>query len=241
MLYRYRASDQGGAIVEGEVDAVNQQEALQFLSQKDLRPLSLKPIKSAGSGALGGWFGGNITVEDKVFLTRYLALMLRVGTDLLSAVNILIADVEKPVMRNLLIEVRENLTHGEPFHKTFEKYPKVFSQTFVSLVKAAETSGNLQKTLEELCVSLASEADLRNKLTSALIYPVVLLCMSGAIMIFLVTFALPKVAAVFTGSGVTPPLFSQIVFTIGLFVGSNIIVILVSSGCRGGRCRILCA
>ena len=86
--------------------------------------------------------------------------------------------------------------------------------------------GNLQKTFEDLNVSLASEADLRNKIRSAMIYPIILLGMAFAIMIFLFTFALPKVAGVFTESNITPPLFSRVVFTIGLFVGGNIYVIL---------------
>jgi type II secretory pathway component PulF len=227
MLYHYRAADQEGNVVDGDVDAGNMQEALQLLSQKNLRPVSLKPVKTGEKGVLGGLFGGKIAIADKVFLTKYLALMLRVGTDLLSAVNILIADAEKPAMRNFLLEVRENLTRGEPFYKTFAQYPKTFSATFVSLVKAAETSGNLQKTFEDLNVSLVSEADLRSKIHSALIYPMVLFGMAFAIIIFLVTFALPKVAGVFTESGVKPPLFSKVVFTIGLFAGSNIIAIIV--------------
>ena len=227
MLYHYRAADQEGNVVEGEVEAEVLQEALQFLSQKNLHPISLKPIKTVGKGIFGELFGGKITVGDKVFLTKYLGLMLRVGTDLLSAVNILIADADKPAMRNFLLEVRENLTRGEPFYKTFEQYPKTFSATFVSLVKAAETSGNLQKTFEDLNASLSSEADLRSKIRAALIYPIVLLSMAFVIMLFLVTFALPKVAGVFTESGVTPPLFSRIVFAVGLFLGNNIIVILI--------------
>lgn len=209
MIYHYRAADQEGNLVDGDVDAPTLQEALRLLSQKDLRPISLKPVKTEKSGGLTGLFGGRITISDKVFLTKYLGLMLRVGTDLLSAINILIADAEKPAMRIFLLEIRENLTRGEPFYTAFANHPKTFPATFVSLVKAAETSGNLQKTFEDLNVSLASDADLQNKVRSAFIYPVVLLCMATAIMTFLVTFALPKVAGVFSESGVTPPLFAD--------------------------------
>ncbi len=229
MIYHYRAVDQGGNVVEGDVEAESTQEALQTLSRKNFRPLSLKEVKVGEGGVFGkALFGGNITVADKVFLTKYLALMLRVGTDLLSAVNILITDAEKPAMRNFLVEVRENLTRGEPFYKTFSRYPKTFSPTFVSLVKAAEASGNLQKTFEDLNVSLTAEADLRARIRSALIYPIVLLAMALAIMTFLVTFALPKVASVFTESGIKPPIFSQVVFAVGLFVGNNIIALFVT-------------
>lgn len=225
MLYHYRAADESGNIVEGDVDATVLQEALQFLSQKNLRPLAVDPINAGKPGSIQ-LFAGHINLEDKVFLTKYLGLMLRVGTDLLSAVNILIADSEKPAMRNFLLEVRENLTRGEPFYKTFEQYPKSFSVTFVSLVKAAETSGNLQKTFEDLNTSLASDADIQSKIRAALIYPLVLIVMALSIMTFLVTFALPKVAGVFEQGGITPPLFSRVVFTVGLFIGGNIVAFL---------------
>jgi type IV pilus assembly protein PilC len=225
MLYHYRATDDAGNIVEGDVDATVLQEALQFLSQKNLHPLVVDPVRSGKPGTIK-LFEGHINLDDKVFLTKYLGLMLRVGTDLLSAVNILIADSDKPAMRNFLLEVRENLTQGEPFYKTFEQYPRVFSVTFVSLVKAAETSGNLQKTFEDLTVSLSSDAEIQSKIRAALIYPLVLVVMALAIMTFLVTFALPKVAAVFSQGGITPPFFSQVVFTMGLFIGNNIVVLL---------------
>ena len=224
MLYHYRAADSAGKIIEEDLDAGSLQEALQNLSGKGLSPVSVKEMKQVKSGFLG--MSGKITISDKVFLTKYLALMLRVGTDLLSAINILIADFEKPALRNFLLEIRENLMEGRPFAEAFARYPNVFSLTFISLVRAAETSGNLQSTFQELSDSLVREADLRSRVRAALIYPLVLLGMSVAIMIFLATFALPKVANVFDQSGITPPLFSRVVFTIGLFVGANIIVIL---------------
>jgi type II secretory pathway component PulF len=225
MLYHYRAADASGRIFEDDIDAGSLQEVLQNLSGKSLSPISVKAMKQVKTGFMGLF--GKINISDKVFLTKYLALMLRVGTDLLSAINILIADFEKPALRNFLLEIRENLMEGRPFAEAFARYPNVFSLTFISLVRAAETSGNLQSTFQELSDSLVREADLRSRIRAALIYPLVLLCMSGIIIIFLVTFALPKVVAVFTQSGIQPPLFSRVVFTIGLFLGGNIVVILI--------------
>jgi type II secretory pathway component PulF len=93
-------------------------------------------------------------------------------------------------------------------------------------VKAAEASGSLEKTFEDLSVSLERDAEIQGKVKSAMIYPIVLLCIATAILTFLVTFALPKVANVFSQSGINPPWFSQIVFTVGLFLGANIFIIL---------------
>jgi type II secretory pathway component PulF len=170
-------------------------------------------------------FRKGITTSDKVFLTKYLALMLRVGTDLLAAINILIEDFDKPAVRVFLLEVRDNLSKGKPFYETFANYPKYFSPTFISLVRAAEKSGNLQKTFEDLSVSLEKDAELQSHIKSALIYPAVLLVLASSILVFLVTYALPKVAAVFSSSGMQPPIFSRIVFGVGLFIGGNILII----------------
>lgn len=208
---------------EGDLEGNNLQDALRWLAAKGLRPVSVKEKNEKTSGGFG--FRKGITTSDKVFLTKYLALMLRVGTDLLSAINILIDDFDKPAVRDFLLEVRENLSKGKPFYETFANYPKYFSPTFIALVRAAEKSGNLQKTFEDLSVSLEKDAELQSHIKSALIYPAVLLVLASAILIFLVTYALPKVAGVFSSSGVQPPIFSRIVFGVGLFIGGNILSI----------------
>lgn len=232
MLYRYSAMEISGKIVESDFEADNLDQALEFLKKKGLRPISVRPVKQTKGGIV--LFGG-ISIADKVFLMKYLALMIRVGTDLLSAIDILIADFNKISVKNFLLEVRENLTHGQPFYKAFEEHPRVFSLVFVSLIKAAETSGSLQKTFEDLSISTAREAKTRSTVRAALVYPIILLTMAAAIMIFLFTFALPKIANVFSEGGINPPAFSRIVFAFGLFIGNNIwIIALVAFVVIGG-------
>jgi type IV pilus assembly protein PilC len=224
MLFHYIAIESSGNTVEADFEADGIKDVLRHLSEKELRPISVKQVKQAGLGFFDKFFS-NISTTDKVFLTKYLALMLRVGTDLLSAINILIVDFDKPAVRNFLIEVRENLGKGRPFYEAFAAHPRSFSPSFVSLIKAAEASGQLQKTLEDLSNSLEGEAELRSHVRSAMIYPIILLCAATAIIIFLTTFALPKVANVFSSSGVEPPIFSRIVFAVGLFIGGNALII----------------
>jgi len=225
MLYHYLASDKNEKVSEGDLDVGSLNEVLQYLSSKGLRPVSVKPLKE-GLQSKQYFFGG-ITITDKVFLTKYLALMLRVGTDLLSAIDILIADFDKPAVKSFLFEVRENLSRGQPFYGAFARHPKTFSPTFINLVKAAEASGNLQETFEELSTSLIKEAELRGRIRTALIYPIILLVASVAIVLFLTTFALPKIAKVFLDTGLNPPLFSRIVFAVGLFIGNYATTIIV--------------
>ncbi len=226
MIFHYVAAQKGGKIVEGDLEVDSFPQALQNLSSQELRPISVKPLKDVSGGAKGPLLFGKINLMDKIFITRYLSLMLKVGTDLLGAINILISDFEKPAIKSFLIEVRDNLSRGQPFYSAFAKHPKTFSPVFINLVKAAEASGNLQSTFDELAADLNKEAALRNTIRAALVYPIILLITSLVIFIFLVTFALPKIARVFLDGGIDPPLFSKVVFSIGLYVNAHAFLII---------------
>jgi len=204
------------------VDAETERAVLEFLSRNDLRPIAVNTTPGVLAKEFH-LFGGSITITDQIFLTKYLALMLRAGTDLFRALDILIVDFQKPAVRSLLTEIRTTLEKGQPFYSTFSRYPYYFSPVFVNLVKAGEISGNLEATFENLSVMLQKEEDLRRRIRSALTYPIVLLVASFLVVAFLVTFALPRIAEVFLQGGFEPPPFSKAVFTVGLFIADNII------------------
>ena len=220
MKFNYKAADASGKTVEGFLEAENSGQVLEFLATKGLKPVTVTAERGFERKARS-FFGQTINVADKVFLTKYLALMLRVGTDLFRAINVLIANFDKKVVKSLLLEIRSNLEKGQPFYQTFASYPKYFSPVFVNLVKSGEASGNLEKVFESLSVGLEKENDLRNRIRSALVYPAILFALSLAILFFLVTFALPRIANVFQGGGFQPPLFSRVVFSVGSFFGNN--------------------
>lgn len=217
MRYHYTASQQDGRIIESEMEAGNLQDVLRFLTSRGLKPITVKPLKEKKKGIV--LFGGRINLTDQVFIFRYLSLMLKIGTNLLQAVNILIDDFDKPSVKSFLLEVRSNLERGAPFYSTFIKYPKIFSPVQINLIKSGEVSGNLEQVFQNITDSLIKEKAIKDQIRNALIYPILLLIISVFILIFLVTFALPKIAGVFLESGFDPPGFSKVVFAIGLFFG----------------------
>ena len=226
MLYHYFAFDEKGKIQEGNYDAENIEEVLKYLNGLRLRPISIKPLRVKFSFIL--FWKRFINASDKIFLMKYLSLMLRMGTDLLSAINILVIDLKNPGIHNFLIEVRDNLTKGKPFYEAFARNSKSFSTVETNIIKAAEASGNLQKTFEDLSESLERDVELKNKIRSVIIYPIILLVMSLSIFVFLSIYVLPKIARVFLDAGIEPPIFSKIVFTIGLFINDNLTILLPS-------------
>lgn len=227
MKFHYIAVQQDGRSVEGDLEVPSRGHLLAYLAEKGLRPISVKQAGGALETAAGrAFFGQKITVTDKIFLTKYLSLMLKVGTDLFKTIDILIADFRKPALKAFLGEVRTALERGEPFYTTFAKHEKFFSSVFVSMVKAGEASGNLEKVFGDLSTSLEKEKALKGKVRAALVYPALLLGVAVLILIFLVTVALPKIAGVFEGSGFELPLFSRAVFAVGLFLNRYVWLVL---------------
>lgn len=224
MKYVYTAVDGQGARVQGELDAESLDIALRQLAAQNLRPISVTPgsMRKNRNFAL---FGGGINTTDKIFLTRYLSLMLRVGTDLLSAINILIEDFQKPAMKAFLQEVKSNLAQGQQFYVAFAAHPNYFSPVFVNLVRAAEQSGTLQETFQQLTDQIQRDDEINRQVRTAMIYPAILMVVAVVIIGFLSLFALPRISKVFSETAITPPLFSRVVFTIGGFVGDHVWVI----------------
>jgi len=227
MRFRYVASDPNGRLMEGYVEAKSPAEVLEWMGGQNWKPISLKAIRQTEAQKFfGGLQQGGITIADQVFLTKYLALMLKVGTDLFKAIDILVEDFDKPAVKSFLMEVRDALSKGQPFYTSFARYPKYFSPVFINMVKAGESSGNLEKVFGDLSASLQKQQEIRDKIRAALIYPVILLIMASVILLVMVTFILPRIASTFLSSGINPPIFTKIVFGVGLFIGGNIAIIL---------------
>ena len=214
--FHYIASNPSGGVVEGDMEAQSSASVLGWMSDQGLRPVSIKAVdkKSLFTKSLGE----TITLEDKVFLTKYLALMLRVGTDLFRAIDILVADFDKPAVKTFLLEVKDSLGKGQPLHTAFANHPKYFSPVFISLIRAGEASGSLEMVFNRLSTDLEKESELRGRIKGSMIYPFILVGLSLTVLFLMVSLALPKIAETFLSGGIVPPTFSRIVFSIGIWV-----------------------
>ena len=223
MRYRYIATQPHGKMTEGEIDAGSPSQVLSWMMGQGYKPISIKAITIEKKDRKQ-LFAPQITLADKVFLIKYLSLMLKVGTDLFRAIDILISDLDKPALKSFLVEVRTSLSQGKPFHTTFAQYPQYFSPVMVNLIKAGEKSGNLENVLNNIAIDLEKDQALRNQVKSAFIYPIILISIATLVILFMVVFILPRIANVFIQGGIEPPLFSRIVFSIGLFFGTYIYI-----------------
>src|SRR3989344_6833049 len=134
MKFNYTAVQVDGEVVKGIVEAPRQSDVVDFLFRNNMKPVSVSPVRWQNVSNLFS-FHGSISNNDKIFITKYLALMLRAGTDLFKALDILIGDFKKATVKFFLTEIRNNLEKGQPFYLTFAQYPRIFSPIFINLVK----------------------------------------------------------------------------------------------------------
>jgi len=228
MLFHYLAQDSKGKVKEGHISQPNLKAVLDYLTSQNLKPLAVKPITFEEKIRKKGFFfkKEQISLTEKVFLIKYLALMLRIGTDLFGAIDILIEFFESGPVRRFLLEARTYLEQGKPFSLVFEKHPEVFSPIITNLVKAGEASGNLEMTLNQIALDLERERLMTTKIKSALIYPVILIIASFLMVVFLITFAIPRLGEMFLSTGQPIPFYTRLVLTTGMFLNQYLYIFL---------------
>ena len=208
----YEAYDSEGVVSHGEYEGVTRDEAVEYLVKRDLTPVSVEELRARGEG--GGLLALNfferLSPVDVMFLVRNLATTVKAGLSVVEALDILIADAEKKMMKRVLQEAQAMLKNGQPLSSGFEAYKDSFPPIFMGMLRAGELSGQLGKTLTELGQYLSKEYALRSKVKSALTYPVILLVASGGVMTLLLIFVLPRLTASFAASGVELPFITKV-------------------------------
>ena len=225
MLYQYEASDKDGVLVKGEFEADSKTAVVEYLEKKNLIPIK---IEGEGPGeerlALSTNLFETVRPLDRIVFVRNLAAGLKAGLSIIDALDILIADASKNIMKNMLSQAKINLQNGQPLSQTFSTYRKYFPPMFVGMLRAGEYSGNLDSTLEELGVYLSREYGLVKKVKSALAYPVLLITASTGVILLLLTFVLPRLTKAFQQSKVKLPLITQVFVNLGAALSYNLVL-----------------
>lgn len=231
MIYNYEASDKDGAIVRGEFEAAQKQAVVEYLMKKNLIPVSIEQRGTiAGGGKLSLVIFQRVTPIDRIIFVRNLAASIKAGVSIIEALDILIVDASKNIMKEILTRAKLNLQNGQPLSATFAAQKRIFPPIFVGMLKAGEASGELDSTLNELSRYLTKEYNLRKKVKSALAYPVILLVASTGVVTLLLLFVLPRLAKTFNQSGASLPLLTRILVKISEIITASFILDFIAIG-----------
>ncbi len=189
-LFIYEAINEEGKIVVAEINSLNREEVIAVINQKHLTPIKIElksdsqKAKELNSIVLFDRF----TYLDRIILIRNLASTIKAGLTLSEALEIMVADNNKKIVRDFLIEAQQSVLNGQALSSVFAKHPKIFSPIFSGMIKAGESSGTLDKSLEELNHHLNREYSLIKKVKAALTYPLVLIIASISIVVVMLIF-----------------------------------------------------
>lgn len=216
MKLSYRAVQKDGKIVSGMLDAKDAKEAVTYIRNKGLFPIKISLLREGGFASYIP-FLHKVGGKDLVFFTRQLASMITSGLTLLQSLSILKDQIEKPVMRETVSNVISEVEDGRPFSLALEKHSDIFSPIYVSLIKAAETSGLLDKVLLRLADNLEKQESLKNAIKSALMYPAIVVCGMVGIVIIMMVFVIPQLTVMYDQLDLELPLPTQIVVSTSNF------------------------
>ena len=219
MEFKYEALDQEGKPTSGVVNAVNQDSAIEALQRRGLTITAFTSgtsktfLQSLGSIS---FFSGAST-RDVVILSRQISTLFEAQVSALREFRLLAEQAEKPIIRQALIAISDDLQAGSSISKALGKHPKVFSEFYVNMVSAGEESGKLDQTFMYLADYLDRSYELTSKARNALVYPGFIMITFVAVMVLMLTVIIPKIGAIIEDSGQEMPFITSVVLGISYF------------------------
>lgn len=215
--YTYTAVDASGRTVRGEVDAESESLVLKKLHDQQLHVTSIAIARSKGAGAGRLFAPSKVKLKNLVVFSRQFATMINAGIPMLRCLEILQNQTKDPVLKQCLASVGSDVSSGLALNEAIAKHPAVFNKLYVNMVKAAELGGVLDTILDRLANFLEYELEVRSKIKSAMMYPILVLIFSIVMLFALFTFVLPKFKEIFEGMNVEIPPVTAFLFGIGDF------------------------
>ena len=217
--YAFEALDGQGQTRKGVLEADTAKSARAQLRAQSLVPLQVDPVATGSTSDPGTrWRRRVFSDTQRTVWTRQLAGLVSSGLQLERALTALADEAETEPERNLVSAIRAEVNAGSTFASALSHFPREFSSIYIAVVGAGEQSGHLGMVLERLADELEAQQALRARLTGAALYPAIVTLVALAIVIFLVTYVVPQVANVFTGTKRALPFLTVAMLGISAFV-----------------------
>ena len=203
-----------GKYVDGEIEALNLDEASHKLKEQKIiitnivrsskKKKTEEKEKKKGKGL--SLFGKKkAKVEDVLIFSKQFATMVKAGLPILQVLGMLRDQIESPAMKDVIEDIRKSLEGGVTLSKCFEKYPELFDNVYVNLIKAGEASGKLDVFLLKIVEALEKKENIKKKIKSALMYPSIMFTVAITVSAFMLVKVVPVFAKMYDGMGIELP------------------------------------
>jgi general secretion pathway protein F len=228
-VYAYKGFNTEGKTINGIIDADSPKGARLKLRRTGVFPTDLREERAprdqaVPAGASPARFQlslaqvfERVTAQDLALMTRQLSTLVGAGLPLVECLSALIEQMDNARIKRTLSQVREQVVEGRAFADALKEHPRIFSDLYVNMVRAGEASGALDIVLLRLAEYTESTARLRSKVRSALTYPVLMGTLSGAVLMFLISYVVPRITRIFDENKQALPLMTTVLITISDF------------------------
>jgi type IV pilus assembly protein PilC len=206
-VFTYKAVDGAGVPSKGQVSGANKDAVTQELKAQGLKVMELTEKQSFLKSDLSF---GRVKAAELTVMTRQLATMITSGMTLLRAFYVLEDQLENKKLKETVSAVREDIESGLAFSDALAKHPKIFSPLYVAMVRAGETGGVLEASLDRISDQLEKDDELRRQVKGAMAYPIVVLTFAMCVLIGLIAFIVPVFVKVFADFGGELPLITRL-------------------------------
>jgi|TARA_B110000967_G_C18887965_1_gene565301 type IV pilus assembly protein PilC len=223
MIYVWKGL-KNNIFIEGEIESENKEAAIFELKQDgtivttiDDDPSNKNIVVELKKSTKGG-----LKIADKELLlfTKKLTTMMKAGLAIVPALEMLKVQSENPRFKPVIDSLLDQIKAGVPLSSAFEKYPTTFDNVYINLVKAGEASGNLDTFLERIALNLEKTIAIKKAIKSAMMYPIILLCVAVSVVGVMMIFVVPVFVEIFGNAGVELPMATQMVMAMSEFLRS---------------------
>jgi type IV pilus assembly protein PilC len=208
--YSYRVRDRQGKLVTGSLQADNERLVISRLQEMGYVPVSVAEKKEGLSSKEFAFRPNHVKLKDLAVFSRQFATMVNSGLPILKALAILSEQTESKPLAKVVTEVRLDVERGSSLSQALAKHPKVFQNLYVAMIRAGETGGVLDSVLLRLADNMEREVELRQRVKSAMTYPVVVLVMVSMILVAMLLFIVPQFEGIYASLGGKLPVPTRI-------------------------------
>ena len=214
--FQYKAVDGQGNVVEDTVCAPSRNAVVDIITTKGLFPSEISAHSQSGKNNRD--IKGRISKAEVETFTRELSSLLSAGVPLSRALSIISKEATKMAAKQQWTAIHDQVVGGMSLADSLANWPKLFPPVYVAMIRAGETGGFIELVLEQIADFRSREQDLKSKVVSALVYPVVLAVLSALILVFLLTYFIPRFSSIFAEFGGTLPDLTRAIVTASEFV-----------------------
>lgn len=228
--FAYTFRDAAGAVRQGSSEAENEGALARKLQEQGYTVMKIQQAKAAAKPKSAGSGFGRVSLTSLSIFCRQFSTMVDAGVSLVRCLNVLGEQTQSAKLRRVINDIEQEVQAGQTLSKAMAKFPNVFSNLFVGLIRAGEVGGALEESLQRLSTFLEKDMELRRKVKGAMTYPVIVICAAVIIVLGLVTFILPKFVGMFVDMGMgedAMPAMTRMLMNFSHFLTSNWIVMIV--------------